>query len=65
VRSALRYLADLLGHDGGDDRYLVEIGAILTLVAAVAVISLVFLGDPIADLITLVGGRVDEATLGR
>ena len=64
MRSALRYLATLLGQVDEDERYLVEFAFILALIAVVALLSLVFLGDAIADLITLIGGRVDEQTLG-
>ena len=64
MRSALRYLATLLGQVDEDERYLVEFAVILALIAVVALLSLVFLGDAIADLITLIGGRVDEQTLG-
>jgi hypothetical protein len=64
VRSALRYLVMLLGRAGDEDRYLVEFAVILMLIAVIALLSLVFLGDAIADLITLIGGRVDQQTLG-
>ena len=64
MRSALRYLATLVGRADDDERYLVEFGVILVLIAVVALLSLVLFGDAIADLITLVGGRVDEQTLG-
>ena len=65
MRSALRYLATLLGRAGDDERYLVEFAVIVALIVVVAALSLIFLGDAIADLITLIGGRVDEQTLGQ
>ena len=60
MRSALRYLATLLGRDEDEDRHLLELALILTLIVVVAILSLAFLGDAIADLITLIGGGVDE-----
>jgi hypothetical protein len=63
MRSALRYLATLLGRDEDDDRHLLELALILTLIVVVAILSLAFLGDAIADLITLIGGGVDEQTI--
>jgi hypothetical protein len=62
LRAALELLAALLGRDP-DDEHLAEYVAILALIVVVAVLSLIFLGDAIADLISLIGGRVDEATL--
>lgn len=63
MRSALRYLATLLGRDEDEDRHLLELALILTLIVVVAILSLAFLGDAIADLITLIGGGVDEQTI--
>jgi hypothetical protein len=62
VRAALERLAALLGRDP-DDEHLAEYVAILALIVVVAGLSLIFLGDALADLISLIGGRVDEATL--
>ena len=36
---------------------------ILGLIVVVAVLAFVFLGDAVADLISLIGGRVDEETI--
>jgi hypothetical protein len=63
VRSALRHLAAILGSVEPDERYLLELAVVLVLIAVVAVLALVFVGDAVADLITLVGGRVDEQLL--
>jgi len=63
MRSALRYLATLLGRDEDEDRHLLELALILSLIVVVAILSLAFLGDAIADLITLIGGGVDEQTI--
>ena len=35
----------------------------LGLIVMVAILSFVFLGDAVADLVTLIGGRVDQETL--
>jgi hypothetical protein len=63
VRSAIRTLASILASVAQSDRYLLELAVVLTLIAVVSILALVFLGDAIADLITLIGGRVDEQTL--
>jgi len=63
LRTALQLLAALLGRDPEDDEHLVEYAVILALIVVVAGLSLIFLGDAIADLISLIGGRVDEVTL--
>jgi hypothetical protein len=58
VRAALRYLASLI--DGsGDDTHLLELAVIIVLIVVVTTLSLLFLADPIADLVTLIGGRAD------
>jgi hypothetical protein len=63
MRAALRYLASLMGR-GGDDGHLIELAVVVVLIVVVALLSLVFLGDPIADLVSLIGGRVDQNALG-
>jgi len=60
---ALRYLASLMGRDE-DDRHLIELTVIVVLIIVVALLALVFLADPIADLVSLIGGRVDQGALG-
>ena len=59
MRATLRYLATLVGR--GDDDHLVELAVIVVLIVVIALLSLVFLADPIADLITLIGGRADQS----
>lgn len=53
----------LLGEGGDDRRHLIELAVVLTLIAVIAVLAIVFAGDAVADLITLIGGSVDEQTL--
>jgi Flp pilus assembly pilin Flp len=61
VRGAREYLAALLGR-GGDDEHLLEYLVILVLIVIVVTLAFVFLGDAIADLITAIGGKVDQQT---
>ena len=63
MRAALRYLASLVGR-GDEDDHLVELAVVVVLIVVVAILSLVFLADPIADLVTLIGGRVDRGCRG-
>jgi len=63
MRAALRYLATLLGR-AEDDGHIVELAVALVLIVVIVAFALVFLGDPIANLITLIGGRVDEGLVG-
>jgi hypothetical protein len=58
LRAALRYLASLIDRSG-DDTHLFELSVIIVLIVLVTTLSLVFLADPIADLVTLIGGRAD------
>jgi hypothetical protein len=53
---ALRYLASLVGRE---DDHRVELAFVVLLIVVIAVLSLVFLADPIADLVTLISGRAD------
>ena len=45
------------------DDHLLEYAVILVLIVVVAVLAFVFLGDAVADLISLIGGRVDDVTI--
>jgi hypothetical protein len=63
MRSALQYLDRLLRHRRDEDDRLFDYAFIAVLIIVVAVLALVFLGDAVADLISLIGGRVDEATI--
>lgn len=65
MRAAIDLLARLLARDeeGGD--HVLEYLVILGLIVVAVILAFVFLGDAIADLISLIGGRVDEETLGQ
>lgn len=63
MRATLRYLASLLDRWEQDD-HLVDLAVVAVLIVIVVAVSLVFLADPIADLVTLIGGRVDEGMIG-
>ena len=63
MRAALRYLASLVGRRDEDD-HLIELVVVVVLIVVVVALSLIFLADPIADLVTLIGGRVDEGVVG-
>ena len=41
---------------------LAEYALILGLIAIVAILSLIFLGDSLADLMTMIGSNIDAAT---
>jgi len=60
---ARRLLATLLGRDAAEDEHLVEYALILVLIVVLAALSLVFLGDAVADLVSLIGGQVDQGAL--
>ncbi len=59
----MRFLAMLLGRHQEGDQHRLELLLVLVLIVVVTALSFVFLGDAVADLISLIGGRVDEAVL--
>lgn len=61
--SVRRYLERFLARGGLRDDHLVEYVVILGLIVVVAALAFLFLGDAVADLISLIGGRVDEVTI--
>ncbi len=63
MRSAKKYLDRLLEHRRDDDDHLLEYAFIAVLIVVVALLAFVFLGDAVADLVSLIGGRVDEVTI--
>ena len=65
MASFRRRLERLLGRGQSHDDHLVEYAVILVLIVVVTVLAFVFLGDAVADLISLIGGRVDEVTLSK
>ena len=62
MRPARHYIDRLLGRGNGGD-HLLEYAFIAFLIVVVAVLAFVFLGDAVAELISLIGGRVDEVTV--
>ena len=58
VRTALW----LLAHDEEEGQGLAEYALILGLIAVVAIVSLIFLGDVINDLMSTIGDTVDKNT---
>jgi hypothetical protein len=63
MRTARRLLAGLLALGQGEDEHRRELALVLALIVVVVILALVFLGDAVADLISLIGGQVDEATV--
>jgi hypothetical protein len=63
MTSIRRYLERFLARSERRDDHLVEYIVNLVLIIVVAVLAFLFLGDAVADLISLIGGRVDEATI--
>jgi len=65
MTSVRRYLERFLARGERHDDHLVEYAVILILIVVVAVLAFLFLGDAVANLISLIGGRVDEATISK
>lgn len=68
MRAALHLLADVLSRHERDSRHQrdhheTDLLVILALIIIVTALSFIFLGDAVADLISLVGGQIDERTL--
>lgn len=63
MKAAKRLLAGLLALGQGEDEHRLELALILALIVVIVILALVFLGDAIADLISLIGGQVDEVTV--
>ena len=57
-----RLLAMLRSADGEKGQGLAEHALILALIAIVAVLSLIFLGDTLADLMSYIGDTIDQNT---
>ncbi len=58
-----RHLTALWSSREEEGQGLAEYALILGLIAIVAILSLVFLGDTIADLMSYIGNTIDENTL--
>ncbi len=57
-----RLLAQLRPADGEEGQGLAEYALILALIAVVAILSLIFLGDTLADLMSYIGDTIDQST---
>jgi Flp pilus assembly pilin Flp len=55
-------LATLWSRDEEDGQGLAEYALILGLIAVVAIVSLIFLGDTVADLMSMIGNTIDQST---
>ena len=61
LREALRALAPLWQRDEQEGQGLAEYALILGLIAIVTILSLIFLGDVIGDLMSFIGTEIDKA----
>jgi pilus assembly protein Flp/PilA len=57
-----RLLAALRSRHDEEGQGLAEYALILALIAIVAILSLIFLGDSLGDLMSLIGDTIDQAT---
>ena len=62
MRDLIRSLATWAPAEGEHGQGLAEYALILALIAVVAIISLIFLGDSIADLMSYIGDTIADAT---
>ena len=58
----VRWLTELRPADGEDGQGLAEYALILALIAIVAILSLIFLGDTINTLMSNIGETIDQNT---
>ncbi len=63
MKAPLSILATLWSRDEEDGQGLAEYALILGLIAVVAIVSLIFLGDTVADLMSTIGNTIDTKTL--
>ncbi len=63
MKAPLSLLATLWSRDEEDGQGLAEYALILGLIAVVAIVSLIFLGDTVADLMSTIGNTIDTNTL--
>ena len=52
-----------LAHTAADGQGLAEYALILSLIATVAIVALIFLGDSLSDVLSMIGVTIDDATL--
>lgn len=63
MRESLRTVALFVRRDQEEGQGLAEYALILGLIAIVAIVSLIFLGDTLADLMSTIGSTIDVSTL--
>ncbi len=62
MKAPLSVLATLWSWDEEEGQGLAEYALILGLIAIVAIVSLIFLGDTVADLMSMIGNTIDQST---
>ena len=62
MKEGLSLLATMWPRDEEEGQGLAEYALILGLIAVVAIVSLVFLGSTIADLMSVIGATIDAST---
>jgi len=62
LSEVIRRLTEHRPADGEEGQGLAEYALILGLIAIVAILSLIFLGDTINDLMSTIGATIDSAT---
>ena len=62
LEELIHFVARLWPHDQEEDQGLAEYALILGLIAIVAILSLIFLGDTLADLLSYIGDTIDANT---
>ena len=61
----MRRLAELLTSGREGDDLILDYMVIVVLIVTAIIVAFIFFGDAVADLVTLIGGRVDQATISR
>ena len=63
MKEPLTVFTTLWSRDEEEGQGLAEYALILGLIAVVAIVSMIFLGDTIADLMSMIGDTIDANTL--
>jgi hypothetical protein len=61
----VRRLAELLTGGRDCDDLILDYMVIVVLIVTTIIVAFICFGDAVADLVTLIGGRVDQATISR
>jgi len=62
LREVIRLLAELRPNDQEEGQGLAEYALILALIAIVAIVSLIFLGQTIGEMMSYIGATIDDVT---